>query len=205
MIPHVSVNYLDNPMYVSPLLTAQSLCILRLLLHSHFGCVTLSLKLVKVEDLCSSPFERTGDSQGNFCACLGLHLQIMTGSVWCSDTGGVVKLFVTSSNQPSSFSLFIILYWMKLMNEKYNPIFWWHVHHSQHSTFNIQVSTRGRQNKKTQSLLSCNRKALRLPDNVPAIHLQFTEYYFPDNPSLSGNMQLSLTTLFVVFLFLFQV
>ncbi|XP_008300879.1 UHRF1-binding protein 1 [Stegastes partitus] len=47
-----------------------------------------------------------------------------------------------------------------------------------------QVSTRGRQNKKTQSLLSCNRKALRLPDNVPAVHLQFTEYYFPDNPSL---------------------
>ncbi|XP_034446359.1 UHRF1-binding protein 1 isoform X2 [Hippoglossus hippoglossus] len=46
-----------------------------------------------------------------------------------------------------------------------------------------QVSTRGRQNKKTQSLLSCNRKAL--PDCVPAIHLQFTEYYFPDNPSLS--------------------
>ncbi|KAM9351412.1 bridge-like lipid transfer protein family member 3A [Symphorus nematophorus] len=48
-----------------------------------------------------------------------------------------------------------------------------------------QVSTRGRQNKKTQSLLSCNRKALRLPDNIPAVHLQFTEYYFPDNPSLS--------------------
>lgn len=47
-----------------------------------------------------------------------------------------------------------------------------------------QVSTRGRQNKKTQSLLSCNRKALRLPDNIPAVHLQFTEYYFPDNPSL---------------------
>uniref|UniRef100_A0A672J4G1 Uncharacterized protein n=1 Tax=Salarias fasciatus TaxID=181472 RepID=A0A672J4G1_SALFA len=47
-----------------------------------------------------------------------------------------------------------------------------------------QVSTRGRQNKKTQSLLSCNRKALRLPDNVPAVHLQFTEYYFPDNPTL---------------------
>ncbi|XP_076022654.1 bridge-like lipid transfer protein family member 3A [Genypterus blacodes] len=48
-----------------------------------------------------------------------------------------------------------------------------------------QVSTRERQNKKTQSLFSCNRKALRLPDNVPAIHLQFTEYYFPDNPTLS--------------------
>ncbi|XP_054464335.1 bridge-like lipid transfer protein family member 3A [Anoplopoma fimbria] len=48
-----------------------------------------------------------------------------------------------------------------------------------------QVSTRGRQNKKTRSLLSCNRKALHLPDNVPAIHLQFTEYYFPDNPNFS--------------------
>ncbi|XP_065817772.1 bridge-like lipid transfer protein family member 3A [Labrus bergylta] len=48
-----------------------------------------------------------------------------------------------------------------------------------------QVSTRGRQNKKTQSLLSCNRKSLRLPDNVPAVHLQLTEYYFPDNPSVS--------------------
>uniref|UniRef100_A0A3Q4H8M7 Bridge-like lipid transfer protein family member 3A n=1 Tax=Neolamprologus brichardi TaxID=32507 RepID=A0A3Q4H8M7_NEOBR len=47
-----------------------------------------------------------------------------------------------------------------------------------------QVSTRGRQNKKTQSLLSCNRKALHLPDNIPAVHLQFTEYYFPDNPNL---------------------
>ncbi|XP_030589071.1 UHRF1-binding protein 1 isoform X2 [Archocentrus centrarchus] len=47
-----------------------------------------------------------------------------------------------------------------------------------------QVSTRGRQNKKTQSLLSCNRKAQSLPDNIPAVHLQFTEYYFPDNPSL---------------------
>lgn len=51
--------------------------------------------------------------------------------------------------------------------------------------FNIhQVSTRGRQNKRTQSFICCNRKALHLPDNMPAIHLQFTEYYFPDSPSL---------------------
>ncbi|KAL2104209.1 hypothetical protein ACEWY4_001077 [Coilia grayii] len=47
-----------------------------------------------------------------------------------------------------------------------------------------QVSTGGRHSKKTQSLLSCNRKALHLADNVPAIHLQFTEYYFPNNPDL---------------------
>ncbi|XP_053498604.1 bridge-like lipid transfer protein family member 3A isoform X2 [Ictalurus furcatus] len=42
-----------------------------------------------------------------------------------------------------------------------------------------QVSTRGRHGKKTQSLLSCNRKVLNMAENTPAIHLQFTEYYFP--------------------------
>lgn len=47
-----------------------------------------------------------------------------------------------------------------------------------------QVSTRGRQNKRTPSFICCNRKALNLPDNIPAIHLQFTEYYFPDNSIL---------------------
>ncbi|XP_034028775.1 UHRF1-binding protein 1 [Thalassophryne amazonica] len=48
-----------------------------------------------------------------------------------------------------------------------------------------QVSTRGRQHKKTQTLISCNRKTLHFPDSVPAVHLQFTEYYFPNNPSVS--------------------
>lgn len=47
-----------------------------------------------------------------------------------------------------------------------------------------QVSTGGRHSRKTQSLLSCNRKSLHLPENTPAIHLQFTEYYFPDIPGL---------------------
>ncbi|XP_068603871.1 bridge-like lipid transfer protein family member 3A [Brachionichthys hirsutus] len=54
-----------------------------------------------------------------------------------------------------------------------------------------QVSTRGRQNKKTQSLLSCNRKALSFPADVPAVHVQFTEYYSPDNPSVSGSVPTS--------------
>uniref|UniRef100_A0A3Q3F0E9 Bridge-like lipid transfer protein family member 3A n=1 Tax=Labrus bergylta TaxID=56723 RepID=A0A3Q3F0E9_9LABR len=58
-----------------------------------------------------------------------------------------------------------------------------------------QVSTRGRQNKKTQSLLSCNRKSLRLPDNVPAVHLQLTEYYFPDNPIPTTNLYAQLNGL----------
>uniref|UniRef100_A0A673KDA5 Uncharacterized protein n=1 Tax=Sinocyclocheilus rhinocerous TaxID=307959 RepID=A0A673KDA5_9TELE len=48
----------------------------------------------------------------------------------------------------------------------------------------LNVSTGGRHSKRTQSLLSCNRKSLHLPDSTPAIHLQFTEYYFPDNPGL---------------------
>ncbi|XP_059396523.1 bridge-like lipid transfer protein family member 3A [Carassius carassius] len=47
-----------------------------------------------------------------------------------------------------------------------------------------QVSSGGRHSKRAQSLFSCNRKSLHLPDNTPAIHLQFTEYYFPDNPGL---------------------
>ncbi|XP_059383250.1 bridge-like lipid transfer protein family member 3A isoform X2 [Carassius carassius] len=47
-----------------------------------------------------------------------------------------------------------------------------------------QVSTGGRHSKRTQSLFSCNRKSLHLLDNTPAIHLQFTEYYYPDNPGL---------------------
>uniref|UniRef100_W5KWF8 Bridge-like lipid transfer protein family member 3A n=1 Tax=Astyanax mexicanus TaxID=7994 RepID=W5KWF8_ASTMX len=45
-----------------------------------------------------------------------------------------------------------------------------------------QVSTGGRNSKRTQSLLSCNRKTLQLPENTPAIHMQFTEYYFPHSP-----------------------
>ncbi|KAK3519389.1 hypothetical protein QTP70_026949 [Hemibagrus guttatus] len=43
----------------------------------------------------------------------------------------------------------------------------------------LQVSTGGRHSKKTQSLLSCNRKVPNMAENTPAIHLQFTEYYFP--------------------------
>ncbi|EOA98390.1 UHRF1-binding protein 1, partial [Anas platyrhynchos] len=44
-----------------------------------------------------------------------------------------------------------------------------------------QVSTAGQHSKKPSTLLSCNRKFLNLPDQVSAIHIEFTEYYFPDN------------------------
>uniref|UniRef100_A0A8C4RSW4 UHRF1 binding protein 1 n=1 Tax=Erpetoichthys calabaricus TaxID=27687 RepID=A0A8C4RSW4_ERPCA len=39
--------------------------------------------------------------------------------------------------------------------------------------------------KKTRALVSCDRKSLQLPDNVPAIYVQFTEYYLPDYPHRS--------------------
>ncbi|NWH41143.1 URFB1 protein, partial [Chloropsis hardwickii] len=44
-----------------------------------------------------------------------------------------------------------------------------------------QVSTAGQQSKKPSTLLSCSRKIFKIPDRVSAIHIEFTEYYFPDN------------------------
>nr|XP_026652650.1 UHRF1-binding protein 1 [Zonotrichia albicollis] len=48
-------------------------------------------------------------------------------------------------------------------------------------SFCFQVSTAGQQSKKPSTLLSCSRKIFKLPDQVSAIHIEFTEYYFPDN------------------------
>ncbi|XP_036023121.1 UHRF1-binding protein 1 [Onychomys torridus] len=47
-----------------------------------------------------------------------------------------------------------------------------------------QVSTAGQPSKKPSTLLSGSRKRHRLPTQVAAIHVQFTEYYFPDNQEL---------------------
>ncbi|XP_067387540.1 bridge-like lipid transfer protein family member 3A [Emydura macquarii macquarii] len=44
-----------------------------------------------------------------------------------------------------------------------------------------QVSTAGQQSKKPSTLLSCRRKSINLSDQISAIHIEFTEYYFPDN------------------------
>uniref|UniRef100_A0A8C8SD88 UHRF1 binding protein 1 n=1 Tax=Pelusios castaneus TaxID=367368 RepID=A0A8C8SD88_9SAUR len=44
-----------------------------------------------------------------------------------------------------------------------------------------QVSTAGQQSKKPSTLLSCSRKSVNRSDQVSAIHIEFTEYYFPDN------------------------
>ncbi|XP_072853498.2 bridge-like lipid transfer protein family member 3A [Pogona vitticeps] len=45
-----------------------------------------------------------------------------------------------------------------------------------------QVSTAGQHSKKPSTLLSCRKKSLNLPDQTSAIHIEFTEYYLPDNP-----------------------
>ncbi|KAM6185085.1 bridge-like lipid transfer protein family member 3A [Rhynchocyon petersi] len=47
-----------------------------------------------------------------------------------------------------------------------------------------QVSTAGQPSKKPSTLLSCSRKLHNLPTQVSAIHIEFTEYYFPDNQDL---------------------
>ncbi|KAM9234074.1 bridge-like lipid transfer protein family member 3A isoform 1-T1 [Dugong dugon] len=47
-----------------------------------------------------------------------------------------------------------------------------------------QVSTAGQPSKKPSTLLSCSRKLHKLPTQVSAIHIEFTEYYFPDNQEL---------------------
>ncbi|XP_006907411.1 UHRF1-binding protein 1 isoform X1 [Pteropus alecto] len=47
-----------------------------------------------------------------------------------------------------------------------------------------QVSSAGQPSKKPSTLLSCSRKLHSLPSQVSAIHIEFTEYYFPDNQEL---------------------
>lgn len=41
-------------------------------------------------------------------------------------------------------------------------------------------------------MISCNKKSLYLPPEMPAIHVEFTEYYFPDGkdyPSKTFNTE----------------
>ncbi|KAM5263427.1 bridge-like lipid transfer protein family member 3A isoform 2-T2 [Ctenodactylus gundi] len=47
-----------------------------------------------------------------------------------------------------------------------------------------QVSTAGQPSKKPSSLLSCSRKLHDHPAQASAVHVEFTEYYFPDNQEL---------------------
>ncbi|KAI5614928.1 UHRF1-binding protein 1-like isoform X3, partial [Silurus asotus] len=43
-----------------------------------------------------------------------------------------------------------------------------------------QVSTADQRRSSPKAMISCNKKTLYLPQEMPAIHMEFTEYYFPD-------------------------
>nr|XP_060633236.1 bridge-like lipid transfer protein family member 3B [Anolis sagrei ordinatus] len=43
-----------------------------------------------------------------------------------------------------------------------------------------QVSTAEQYRRSPKTLISCNKKSLYLPSEMPAIHIEFTEYYYPD-------------------------
>ncbi|NXE81139.1 URFB1 protein, partial [Cochlearius cochlearius] len=73
-----------------------------------------------------------------------------------------------------------------------------------------QVSTAGQQSKKRGGVLSCSRKFFKLPDGGGAIHIEFTEYYFPEGggfpvpcPNLyvqGGGLMLTLDTASVLWM-----
>uniref|UniRef100_A0A673A4K2 Uncharacterized protein n=1 Tax=Sphaeramia orbicularis TaxID=375764 RepID=A0A673A4K2_9TELE len=64
-----------------------------------------------------------------------------------------------------------------------------------------QVSTADQRRSSPKTMISCNKKSLYLPPEMPAIHVEFTEYYFPDGkdypriPSLSFLSKVSLLLL----------
>ncbi|XP_061768125.1 UHRF1-binding protein 1-like isoform X1 [Nerophis ophidion] len=43
-----------------------------------------------------------------------------------------------------------------------------------------QVSTADQRRSSPKTMISCNKKSLYLPSEMPAIHVEFTEYYYPD-------------------------
>lgn len=42
------------------------------------------------------------------------------------------------------------------------------------------MSTADQRRSSPKTMISCNKKSLYLPPEMPAIHVEFTEYYFPD-------------------------
>ncbi len=44
----------------------------------------------------------------------------------------------------------------------------------------LKVSTADQSRSSPQNMISCNKKSLYLPQEMPAIHAEFTEYYFTD-------------------------
>ncbi|KAJ7329948.1 hypothetical protein JRQ81_016122 [Phrynocephalus forsythii] len=61
-----------------------------------------------------------------------------------------------------------------------------------------QVSTAEQYRRSPKTLISCNKKSLYLPSEMPAIHIEFTEYYYPDGkdfPIPNSNLYIQLNAL----------
>uniref|UniRef100_U3F5N8 UHRF1-binding protein 1 n=2 Tax=Micrurus TaxID=8634 RepID=U3F5N8_MICFL len=61
-----------------------------------------------------------------------------------------------------------------------------------------QVSTADQCRRSPKTLISCNKKSLYLPQEMPAIHIEFTEYYYPDGkdfPVPNANLYIQLNAL----------
>ncbi|KAG8138008.1 hypothetical protein E2320_003948 [Naja naja] len=61
-----------------------------------------------------------------------------------------------------------------------------------------QVSTADQCRRSPKTLISCNKKSLYLPQEMPAIHIEFTEYYYPDGkdfPIPNANLYIQLNAL----------
>lgn len=52
----------------------------------------------------------------------------------------------------------------------------------------LQVSTADQRRTSPKTMISCNKKSLYLPPEMPAIHVEFTEYYFPDGKDYPSEM-----------------
>ncbi|XP_077122575.1 bridge-like lipid transfer protein family member 3B [Ranitomeya variabilis] len=62
----------------------------------------------------------------------------------------------------------------------------------------FQVSTADQCRSSPKTMISCNKKSLYLPQEMSAIHIEFTEYYFPDGknfPIPSPNLYVQLNAL----------
>lgn len=59
----------------------------------------------------------------------------------------------------------------------------------------FQVSTADQRRSSPKTMISCNKKSLYLPPEMPAIHVEFTEYYFPDGKDYPSREKKNLTQL----------
>lgn len=55
----------------------------------------------------------------------------------------------------------------------------------------LKVSTADQPRSSPQSMISCNKKTLYLPQEMPAIHAEFTEYYFPDGKDYASKTEVT--------------